>query len=107
MIIDRSEDLKILSDEEYNKGLIKFNIPDANDIYSLGGEGVWGWVSSEDKNKYNDNSYEGKITAILLNTPLEYFGVLRWGMEVQLQCHGDCRPTLDPEWIKEFLQNNS
>ena len=104
MLINKSEKIKSMSKEEYNNGLLRFNIPGCDDLYSLSGEGVWGWASPEDKKKYEDDTYEGKITAILLNNPLEYFGVLRWGVEVQLKCHGDCRPTLDPEWIAEHAR---
>ena len=88
---------------EYEAGLIKFNIPDEDDIYSNNGEGVWGWVTPEDKEKYNDDSYTGQIVAILLNNPLNYWGRLNWGDEVVLDCHGKNRPTLSPEWVKEYL----
>lgn len=70
-------------------GYIKFNLPD---------EGVWAYASPEDKKKYDDDSYFGKITAILLNPPL--FSNLNWGDEVTLICHGANRPTLDPEFIE-------
>lgn len=105
MFKDRSEEIKNMSDEEYKKGLLKFNIPDCDRPYSLSGEGVWGWTTPEEKEKYADDSYEGKITAILCNNPFEYNGLLHYGIEVQLQCHGESRPTLDPEWITNCIRN--
>ena len=95
--------IESLSKEQFNAGLIKFNIPHAENVYSGNGEGVWGWVTEEDKAKYNDDRYRGKLTAILLNQPIEYFGFLVWGTEVVLQCHGRNRPTLAPEWVEEYL----
>lgn len=96
--------IESMSKEEFDKGLIKFNIPDEDRINNLYGEGVWGWATQEDKEKYDDNTYEGKIVAILLNTSLNYYGILKWGDEVVLQCHGDNAPTLDPDWVMENLQ---
>lgn len=102
-MVYKGDFIESLTQEQFNAGTIKFNIPDEEHLDSLNGEGVWGWVSSEDKEKYNDDRYRGKLTAILLNTPINYFGVLVWGTEVVLQCHGSRRPTLDPEWVKEYL----
>ena len=104
MLKDRSEELENMPEEEFNKGILKFNIPDCDDPYSLNGEGVWGWATPEDKAKYEDNTYEGTITAILCNMPLEYCGFLNWGTEVRLKCHGEGRPTLDPEWISDRIR---
>ena len=102
-ITNKGKFIKGLSDSECEVGLIKFNIPDEDDIYSNNGEGVWGWVTPEDKEKYNDDSYVGQIVAILLNIPLNYYGRLGWGDEVVLDCHGENRPTLSPEWVNEYL----
>lgn len=102
-IPDKSEFFEGLSEDEKNAGYIKFNIPAFNDIYATNGEGVWGWVSPEDKVKYDDDGYTGEITAILCNAPLYYSYKLKWGAEVVLKCHGSKRPTLDPEWIKKYL----
>ena len=41
-----------------------------------------------------------------MNQPIEYYGRLNWGDEVILKCHGDSRPILDPEWVKENLTNS-
>lgn len=102
-IPDKSEFFEALSEDEKKAGYIKFNIPRFNDIYATNGEGVWGWVTPEDKAKYDDDSYTGEITAILCNDPLYYSYKLKWGAEVVLKCHGSSRPTLDPEWIKKYL----
>lgn len=102
-MVNKGDFIEALTEEQFNAGLIKFNIPGDDRLHSLNGEGVWGWVTQEDKAKYHDDKYGGKITAILLNHPIEYFGRLVWGTEVVLQCHGCSRPTLDPEWVKEYL----
>lgn len=94
-----------LSEEEQNAGYIKFNIPDEDKPNSLNGEGVWGWVTPEDKAKYNDDNCHEVIKAILCNSPLNYMGILFWGMEVEIKCHGDRRPTLNPEWVEENISN--
>lgn len=97
--------LENLGKEELKKGYIKFNIPDENDMYSLNGEGVWAYVSEEDKEKYFDDSYKGKILAILCDDPINHANILSYGTEVVLQCHGKDRATLDPEWIIEILNH--
>lgn len=99
-LTNKGDYFKSLTEEQQNAGHIKFNIHDEDNGIN---EGVWGWVSPEDKEKYLDDNFHGKITAILLNTPLSYYPVLCWGTEVTLQCHGYERPTLDPEWVKEHL----
>ena len=103
-IVNKFDFLKELTDEQLHAGYMKFNIPDENDIHSLNGEGVWGWCTPEEKKKYKDDNYHGKITAILCNDPINYYGELNCYDEVILQCHGSNRPTLDPEWVKEYLQ---
>lgn len=103
MIVNRGEFIESLSKEDFNAGLIKFNIPDEDNLGSNNGEGVWGYVTADDKAKYNNNSFNGTITAILLNQPLNYYGRLNWGDEVVLRCHGDKRPTIDPNWVIENL----
>ena len=60
-IPNKGDFLETLPEEQYNAGLIKFNIPDS--------------------------------------------GILSWGDELVLQCHGGNRPTLDPEWIKSNILN--
>ncbi len=103
MIINKEDFLKTLTEEQLHAGYLKFNIPDEDNPISLHGEGVWGWATPEEKEKYNNDEYNGKMTAILMNQPIEYYGRLKWGDEVILQCHGNARPTLDPEWVKKNL----
>lgn len=103
MIENKGTFIESLSEDEFNAGLIKFNIPDEDNIHSTNGEGVWGWATAEDKARYNDDSFHGNITAILLNQPLNYYGRLNWGDEVILKCHGSNRPTIDPNWVVENL----
>ncbi len=50
---NKSEFIRSLDKEDFEKSLIKFNIPDENRIDSLNGEGVWGWVTQEDREKYD------------------------------------------------------
>ena len=90
-----------LTEEEQKRGYIIFNIQSTEEPDSLNEEAVWGWVTPEDKEKYDDDSYTGNITAILLNEP---FGSnLSWGDEVILRCNGSNRPTLDTEWMTEYF----
>ena len=105
MIINKEDFLRTLTEEQLNVGYLKFNIPDEDNPTYLNGEVVWGWATPDEKRKYDDDNYNGKITAILMDQPIEYYGRLNWGDEVILQCHGDKRPTLDPEWVKENLKN--
>ena len=100
MIINRADELEKKTNEELEAGYIKFNIPDEDNPDSLNGEGVWGWCTPEDKAKYDDDNYTGKIEALLCNAPINYMGELEWGDKVQLRCHGSNRPTLDPEWVQ-------
>lgn len=100
---NKGEFFKNLSEEEKENGYIKFNIQSLKDPYSKNGEGVWGWVTPEYRAKYNDDSYEGNIKAILVNVPIRDYGFLEWGTEVTLKCHGSDRPTIDPEWVKLYL----
>lgn len=90
-----------LTEDEQKRGYIKFNIQSPEEPKSLNGEGVWGWVTPEDKEKYDDDSYTGNITAILLNEP--FSSNLSWGDEVVLKCNGNNRPTLDVNWMAECL----
>lgn len=102
-IVYKGDFIESLSKDALEKGYIKFNIPDEDELHSLNGEGVWGWVSEDYKEMYRDDHFYGKIKAILLNQPLTYFPVLQWGAEVVLSCHGRSRPTLDPDWVKEYI----
>ena len=101
-ILNKAKFLSALDTETLEQGYIKFNIRSQNqDCYP---EGVWGWVAPEEKKKYQDDSFAGKITAILCNDPIfNYRGDLVYGDEVVLQCNGKLRAYLDPEWIQDHL----
>ena len=95
-MVNRKDYINSLDSETIDAGWIKFNIPANDDIYSLNGEGVWGYAEPQDKEKYHDDTYTGTITAILLNEPMQDCGLHLYD-EVQLVCHGDSRPTIDPK----------
>ena len=57
---NKTEFIENMDKEEFEKGLIKFNIPDEDRPSSLNGEGVWGWVTQEDKEKLDDNTINCK-----------------------------------------------
>ena len=99
-MVNRKDYIDSLDNETIDAGLIKFNIPEYDKRYETNGEGVWGYVNSDDKQKYHDDTYTGKITAILLNEPFSYDNLHLFD-EVQLVCHGEYRPTIDPEWIEQ------
>lgn len=96
--------LDSLSEYEQNAGFIKFNIPSPDTPESLNGEGFWGWVSPEDKEKYDDDSFYGKLAVILCNDPIHYYGQLLAGQKVIVRCNGASRPILDPEWAQKHLR---
>lgn len=89
MIENKGSMIESMDQDVLEAGYIKFNLP---------GESVWAYASPEDKKKYDDDSYFGKITAILLNPTLS--SNLNWGDEVTLVCNGSNRPELDPEFIE-------
>ena len=95
--------MEALSEEEEEAGYINFNIPNPESPDDLNGEGVWGWMTPEDKKKYDDDSFTGKLPVILCNDPLYYSGTLFAGQELVVRCNGSLRPILDPEWVKEHL----
>lgn len=101
----RADFLDSLPKEQLNDGYIKFNIPDMDKLDSLNGEGVWGWVMPEDKEKWEDDTFTGEITAILCNTPMNFYGILWWGSEVKITCHGSNRPTLSKKWVEDNIFN--
>ena len=99
----QDEYLQRLSEDERINGYIKVNIPRYGKE-GLGGEGCWVWINPQDKEKYADDNFFGKINGILDNeTVYAYPGVLLPGMVITMKCNGDKRPTLDPEWIQEKL----
>lgn len=89
MIDNKSELLKSLSEDEFNDGLIRVCITDEinNDrIFEI----VWAYQS-----KKGDKS-----TAILVNSPISYPQLLRWGSEVKLKYNGDTA-IIDNDWIRK------
>lgn len=102
-VVNKREFLESLSEEELNKGYFKFNISNKENLESLNGEGVWGWASPEEYERYDDDNYFGKIIALLCNDPFNYYGKLRYGSEVVLKCNGNSRPILDPDWVRKHL----
>ena len=101
------EELDGMSENDLKVGYIKFNIPNKPYDTDGNGEGVWGWVDPETKQRYEDDSYNGQIQAILCNNPFTDYGVLRWGMLVQLKCHGPYRPSLDMEWLDNIIKKGT
>lgn len=99
----KADFLETLSEQELHAGYIKFNIPDMNDMDSLNGESVWGWVTPEEKKKHADSSYTGELTAILCNVPLNFYRILWYGSEVKLTCHGESCPTLSKQWVHDNI----
>lgn len=95
--------LDSLSEDQLNAGYIKFNIPNEDSLDSPNGEGVWGWVTPEDKLLFNNDSFYGNISAILCNTPFNFGGTLFWGTEVVLQCRGSARPTISKDWVEKHI----
>lgn len=102
-IRNRSTYIRSLSKKEFDDGCVKFNIPDPHRIESTSGEGVWGWIEPEEREKYSSSTCHEKMTAILLNVPTNYAEILFWGAEVTIKCHGECRPTLDPDWVRDVI----
>ena len=102
-IINKRAFIESLNKEGFESGLIKFNIPNPKDIHSKYAEGVWGWITQKEKEKWRDDNYFGTITAILVNDPIYYSGKLHWCDEVKQKCNGNMRPTLDVEWVQEYL----
>ena len=95
--------LETLTDRQLVDGCVWFRVPNEQHIHDLMGEIVYGWVTPEDKEKYQDKHYQGKISAILCGPTLAWCTELPCFTEVVLQCHGGIAPTLDPEWVMEHL----
>lgn len=93
--------LRRLSDEEFNEGLIKFEMLDDGSEDGMNiSERIWGWVTKEDKEKYMDDSYSGDIKVILANNPLNFAGVLFWGTELAITRKSG-NPVLSAQWMKD------
>lgn len=94
-----------LTEIEFESGLIKFLIEDEDDEQDGISENIWGWITDEYKNKYNDKNFNGIIKAILTNSPINYYGLLFWGTEVEVICNKNNRPKLNKEWINNIIYN--
>jgi len=99
-IINRSDFIKSLSKEQFDNGLVKFDIIDE----TLCSESVWGWIPPEYAEKYyRYGDLSGSITTILLNHTLTLFGKVNYGDEVKVKFNKQATPCLDPDWVKENL----
>lgn len=98
----KADFMETLTEEQFNEGIIKLYIP--SDSSDGCGEGIQGWISPEDKKKYEDDNFTGKIKAILCNQPINYFGILFWGCEIPITCRGADRPVLSLDFINNVLK---
>ena len=100
-IIYKADFMDGLSEKQFDEGCIKLYIPaDGNGGC---GEGIWGWITPEDKKKYMDDNFYGEIKSVLCNNPINYFGILFWGCEIPIICQGKDRPILSEDYIKNVL----
>lgn len=105
-MVYKGDFLECLSDDELNNGCIKFNIIDfTTDRKTTNCEEVLGWVTPEDKEKVNDDNFDGEITAILCSTPLNYCGILFLGTELKIKCNKSVRPSISYNWMNETIFN--
>lgn len=103
MIVNKGDFIESIPEEELMSVSFRCELPPIEDIYrKYGDETLWVYLSEEDREKYNDKKYTGTIMGILLNQPINYIGLLKWGDEVRLKClGGNALPILDPEWVIE------
>jgi hypothetical protein len=103
MIVNKGDFIESIPEEELGSVAFRCGIPPIEDIYrGYGDETLWVYLSEEDRVKYNDMKYTGTIMGILLNQPINYIGLLKWGDEVRLKCLGGITlPILDPDWVVE------
>ncbi|NFO41852.1 hypothetical protein FDB42_17540 [Clostridium botulinum] len=104
-MVYKGEFLQQLSEEEFNSGMRKVNLQEIDNLDKLNGEGVWVWLSEEDRKEYDDNNSNKVIKAILANSPLAYMGILFWGSEIEIRCNYGGRPNLSKEWVAEKILN--
>ena len=103
-VIYKGEFLQQLSEKEFNNGIRKVNLQEIDNLDRLNGEGVWAWLDEEGRKEYDSNSNK-IIKAILVNSPLEYMGILFWGSEIEIRCNYGNRPNLSKEWVVEKILN--
>lgn len=95
--------LQNLSNDEFNEGLIKFEMLDDGSEDGINiCERIWGWADKEEKEKYMDDNFRGDINVILANNPLNFYGILFWGTELAVTCDGG-RPVLSTKWLQENI----
>lgn len=112
----KGEEIENLNEKEFHKGCIQFNIPSLDKYDSLyskvtlgvkdttcNGEGIYGWTNPDDYKKYLDDDFYGEIPAILVNTPIEFNGILNWGTLLKIKCNGPNRAIISPVWVKENI----
>ena len=99
-IVYKGDFVESLTEEEFKNGTAKFNLtaPDGRDV-----EGIWCWLAPEDREKYEDDNFYGEINVILCNDPLNYYGILFWGCEVEITCRGIDRPVISKNYIENVL----
>lgn len=90
MINDKSKFLESLGKEEFNSGLIRVDI-----------KGEDGWI--ENVWAYQNQNGDKSI-AILVNTPISYFPILHWGVEIKLK-RSENTIELDNEWLEEEINH--
>jgi hypothetical protein len=100
IITNKSDFIKSLTSEEFDNGLIKFDIIDEK--FSIS-ESVWGWMPPKDAEKYYGGELCGTVKVILLNHTLTLFGKVNYGDEVEVIFNGRATPKLDLDWVKENL----
>jgi hypothetical protein len=100
IINNKSDFIKSLTPEEFDNGLIKFDIIDEKLSIS---ESVWGWIPQKDAEKYYGCELCGTVKVILLNHTLTLFGKVNYGDEVEVKFNKQATPCLDPDWVKENL----
>ena len=61
----RQDELDAMSTAELRAGYVNFFIPDPPDLDSDNGKTGWAWVDVEGMEKYDDDQYTGKLTAVL------------------------------------------
>jgi hypothetical protein len=103
MIVNKGDFIESIPKKELMSVSFRCEIPPIEDIYrGYGDETLWVYLSEEDREKYNDKKYTGTIMGILLDQPINYIGLLKWGDEVRLKClGGNALPLLDPDWVVE------
>lgn len=90
MINDRSKFLESLGKEKFNSGLIRVDIKGEDGLI----ENVWAYQTQN----------SDKSIAILVNTPISYFPILHWGVEIKLK-RSENTIELDNEWLEEEINH--